>query len=304
MNILRTILIAALLTPSFSALAEEAKDNASAWTPPEHRLVYQNLTVLRVNPLGLQNKFDLAYRYRLMESDSLLFRDTFVGVAFQPLLTPAFADVGVAAQLQPLTALFLEARWQWRGWLGTFNHLQSFDSPEAEYSDSAIKAGGENEQHYSTTGWLLGLTAELRAKVGPVVVRNRFQALYSDMDLRNDDPLYYEPLTDLLAPNKGWLITNDSDLLLFLLDEHLIVGARYSLGHGLDVGGPSANGPTHRVGPLIAYIFEKDPGATFNKPTLLLLTQWYLGHRFRTGQDVSQAIPYIALGFAFSGDLL
>jgi hypothetical protein len=27
-------------------------------------------------------------------------------------------------------------------------------------------------------------------------------------------------------------------------------------------------------------------------------------HRWRTGEDVDQAFPYIVLGFAFSGDLI
>jgi hypothetical protein len=36
----------------------------------------------------------------------------------------------------------------------------------------------------------------------------------------------------------------------------------------------------------------------------VLITSWYLKHRYRTGQDVSQAVPYVVLGFAFTSDLV
>jgi hypothetical protein len=41
-----------------------------------------------------------------------------------------------------------------------------------------------------------------------------------------------------------------------------------------------------------------------NSLTLLLLVNWYLAHRWRTGQDVSAAIPYVLLGLSFHHDLL
>ena len=39
------------------------------------------------------------------------------------------------------------------------------------------------------------------------------------------------------------------------------------------------------------------------KPTLYLLAQWWVKHRYRTGQEVSQGLPMIVLGFSFTGDL-
>ena len=37
---------------------------------------------------------------------------------------------------------------------------------------------------------------------------------------------------------------------------------------------------------------------------LILNVAWYLQHRYRTGAEVSQAVPYVVLGFAFQSDLL
>lgn len=34
-----------------------------------------------------------------------------------------------------------------------------------------------------------------------------------------------------------------------------------------------------------------------------MIVNWWLEHPYRTGQEVSQAVPYIVLGFAFNGDI-
>ncbi|MDP6944827.1 MAG: hypothetical protein QF464_11810, partial [Myxococcota bacterium] len=120
------LVMAASLTPTVLANDQATTEAESAWTPPCHRLIYRNLTVGRIHPLGLQNGFELAYRYRLFDSDSVLFRDSFVGAAATTMLTPAFTRLGVALQAQPLAILYLEAKWQFAGWYGTFDHLQTF----------------------------------------------------------------------------------------------------------------------------------------------------------------------------------
>jgi len=37
---------------------------------------------------------------------------------------------------------------------------------------------------------------------------------------------------------------------------------------------------------------------------VLVLAQWHLQHRFRTGEDVTAALPCLAVAFQFVGDLL
>ena len=54
---------------------------------------------------------------------------------------------------------------------------------------------------------------------------------------------------------------------------------------------------------MLAYTFFDDPDATFNRPTALLIANWWLAHRYRTGEENSAALPYIVLGFRFEGEL-
>ena len=306
----RFALTAAL--PLLMCSAATARADEPPPPTPEEQLFYQNLTVIRLNPLGLQNQFELDWRHRLYDpGDSLIMSQNFWALSATPILTPASMRLGVGAKFQPLAILKLEVKWEYLNYFGNFDLLQSYADPNADFSDSAIKDGGDAGLNYATDGWQLTLDGEARAKVGPVIVRNRFKAAYIDVALREGDTVFYEQYFDLLLPEKGWFFTNDLDLL-FQVSKQLIVGARWAF---MDVSYPddafpegasrkTDSAPTQRLGPLVAYTFFDEPGEAFNKPTILLLVNWYLEHRWRTGADTSQAFPYIVLGFAFSGDLV
>lgn len=266
-----------------------------------------------MNPLGLQEQADFGLQARLFTGDSVLLKDTFAGIYFSPLLTPAYLSPAIALKVQPLAVLRLEAKYSWVKYLGTFNLLQSYPTPAADYSDTAIKDRGD--QAYDTSGTSLALTAELRGKVGPVVARTRMVATFHDMELNAGDRVWYDQYYDLLVSGSGWTLTNDLDVLYQLpLDESgamLMLGARYSLGVPFysadDYGGGAQahdNGPFHRVGPMAVYTFFDEPGAAFNKPSIIAIVNWHLVHRFRTGEDTSAALPYLVIGFAFTGELL
>ncbi|MCC6625729.1 MAG: hypothetical protein IT385_31125 [Deltaproteobacteria bacterium] len=304
-------LLAAL--PALVALVSAPR--ASAQTPPpptpEQALVYQNLTVVRLNPLGLQNQFDLDFRQRLYDpGDSLIMSGNYVGLSLAPILTPGLVRLGVAAKVQPLAIFKLELKWEYINFFGNFDLLQSWDDPDQDFSDTAIADRGEEGLNYATDGWQATIDVELRARVGALIVRSRAKLGYVEMALRGADTVFYDQYFDLLLPGSGWFLTNDADLLV-QVNEHLILGVRHSFAdvfYGASDFAPDGerdtdSAPTHRIGPLAAWTFFDEPGATFNRPTIILILNWYLQHRFRTGEDVSQAFPYIVLGFAFGGDL-
>ena len=55
---------------------------------------------------------------------------------------------------------------------------------------------------------------------------------------------------------------------------------------------------------VVDQVFFDEGYTSFNKPAVILNVAWYLQHRYRTGAEVSQAVPYVVLGFAFQSDLL
>lgn len=292
--------------------ASRADTGAASAEPVTEELTYLSFTVLRLNPLGLQSQFDLDWKTQLYDpGDSLIKSNNFFSIGVSPILSPALARLGVSAKLQPLAILKLEVRWDYLAWFGNFDLIQSYPDANADFSDSAIARGGEAGLNYATDGWQLTLDAEARAKVGPVIVRNRFRAAYIEAALKGDDRVFYDQYFDLLLPRRGWFFTNDADLL-FQIGDKLIVGVRWAfmgVNYEADNFTTSAeritdSQPMHRVGPLVAYTFHDEPGSSFNRPTILAMVNWHLVHPWRTGQDVSQALPYVVVGFAFGGRVL
>jgi len=305
---LRTLLLASAVLVLALASPVMAADEGTL--PPRHRVHYSSLLAARVNPLGLEEQLSVGYHMRLYSSPKILWRDCFVGLNLTPVLNPAQVRLGAELTIRPIAVLSLSARYSFLAWLGSFEYLQSYGSPHAEHSDSALDVGKDKEQSYATTGGQLQLQAQVLGKVGPVVLRNDLKLFHTDADLRGDDRLFYSVTVDAMVPDAGWALTNDTDLV-YLTRFGLVAGVRTSVVHAFYRDGDfvptesvdNPNTPHVRLGPILAYVFYDRPKSMFNKPTVLLILNWYLKHRYRTGADVSQGVPYVVLGFKFEGDL-
>jgi hypothetical protein len=306
-TIARTLpLLAALVAGSGPAAAAE----------PDERIVYRNLSMFRLNPLGLIDIGEVNYRHRLYGSDSVALKDNFFGVGLAPAVSPAFARLGIVAELQPASFLRLWGSYEFVRYFGMFNFLQSFPSATSDFSDTTLERLGalpdeDPARSYATSGRQLNLGATLQFKLGPVALRNLSRFMYADFDLREGDRVFYDILFDILAPDRGWYLNNDTELL-YVTDFGLTAGVRYTVGHawygpehfapGEDTSA-NPNYPFHRLGPMVAYSFWKDRGGAFDNPTVLAVVNWWAQHRYRTGADVTQAFPLVLIGFSFTGDL-
>ncbi|MFZ5444272.1 MAG: hypothetical protein ACOZQL_30020 [Myxococcota bacterium] len=299
-----SLAVAVLAVP---ARAQMLNDQA----PPQHRLVHRNLLALRYNPLGLIYDARFAYRFRLYETESKALRDNFLGIGIAPTITPAFLRVGPYVEFNPLTVLGFWAAMQFVQYFGTFDLLQSFPGAQSNFSDSAIKANSANRQ--VTNGWDLLIGANLNLKVSFLVIRSQARLVFGNYRLREGDRVYYDQLYDAALPNGGWTFTNDFDLLYQGFENRLVAGARYTMTIPLydptrhfdpNATDQTADNGMHRVGPFVGWTFKSEDGARFNNPTVFLLVQWWLKHRFRTGADTPAALPLLGLGFQITGDFL
>ena len=73
--------------------------------PPDAKLYLYSQNVLRGNPIGLQSQNQFMYQKRLMDSESVLFKNTFVEFGALNRISPAFITGGVGINIQPI-ALF------------------------------------------------------------------------------------------------------------------------------------------------------------------------------------------------------
>ena len=283
--------------------------------PPPLRLVLTSFGAIRGNPLGLSVEGRLTLRQRLYASDELALRDNFAAVGVQGGVSPAYARLGLVAQVQPLTVLSLYASADAFGYFGTFDILQSYASANADWGTTASDAvaklpAGDPRRASPASALQLTFGAKLQLKIGPFALSNGTELVRSAASIRDGDRVYFDPTLSALVPQKGFTLTDDLDVL-WLDGKGLIAGLRTSLLHPFFGDRHFAPGEAHqddaaqlRSGPLFAYRFFKDDGKVFNAPTLFVLCNWYLQHRYRTGAEVSQAIPYLAVGFGFFGDLI
>jgi hypothetical protein len=283
--------------------------------PPPQRLFYANGIGLRVNPVGLVYEGRLTYRLRLYESENPVVRENFVGGGLAAQISPASLSVGPLIEFAPVSFLTVWTAVQYTAYFGSFDLLQSFPSARSDYSPDELERrgnlpDGDPLKNYAAGGLEVTVGLDFAFKIGPIVGRSSNQFGYANLNLRAGDRTFYDPTTDVLAPNRGWVAINSSDLLYVGL-EKFVFGLRYTLVvpyYTDDSYQPDEphehDNRSQRLGPVLAYTFSVRDGAAFNAPTVFLLAQWWLEHRYRTGAEVSQALPLIGIGFAFRGDLL
>lgn len=275
---------------------------------PRHRLVHSGFGAARVNPVGLFAQANLQYRYRFYDGADIA-RDNYLAIGLIPTLSPAFGRLGVQGDFQPALPLRLTASYERGYYFGTFNLFQSFPGIGSDFSDTTVEARGEAGENYKTSFAQATLGALVQLKFGKIVVRTNVRGVYFDADTENGDKVFYDQFFDVLAPAKGWVVFNDLDAM-YELGPGRFIGARYFLAsprYGDDELAPGDDPKTdnsiRRLGLLFAWRFSEEDGSKFYTPTLLASAQWHLRHRWRTGEDVSQGVPLVFVGFAWAGDL-
>ena len=323
--------------------------NASgqATPAPDWRLTLNNLLVLRLNPVGLEDQVRLGFQRRLPNSEEQqgrLFADRFVFFGIAPRLNPAFIKIGPSIEIQPLSILNLRVAAEYVGFFSTFGFLQSYPSAQDDYSDKLLAAcasadattrescsyrdaagerqlGSEERRNYKASGLHVMIEPLVQLKLGPIALRNKLALEYWYMDVRGGDRVFFDVTLDTLVPMRGWVLGNDLDLL-WVSKFGLVAGVRYSVVKPLytpnevrlgESAADVSNG-VQRLGPMLSYTFFDRGFTRFNKPTLLLITGFYLSHRYRAGQEPAAilpgvyvhnpAMPYVVIGFSFQSDLL
>lgn len=271
----------------------------------KHRWIFHDLFAVRVNPLGFTNRFRTGYRMQLSHRPEPVFFDSYGSVQLDTEITPAFGVVGARLEVQPAAMFNFFVSYGVVGSFGLFSYTRSFDSAQVAYSDSDLK--DSRDQDYASVGHKSVVSGLFQFALGGVAVRDNFMAHYLNVDLEDGDNVFYDATLDVLVPNAGFVLTNDADLLI-LTEVNLKLGVRYTYTEALYrsehlAGARNQNTPHHRFGPALLYTFFEDPpGTAWNKPTLVLLAQWWLRHRYRTTEK--PALPYLVLGFVQEGDFL
>jgi hypothetical protein len=210
--------------------------------------------------------------------------------------------------IKPIGFFALTGGYYYNLWYGALGSLRSYSSLADNYFlPDNFEDSGED---YSSSGHEATIGARLTFVIGPFVFADSADFFWTKMALKDGHTMYYQPLFDIVVENGGWFLSNDADVG-FITPFGLTAAVRTSLVHafysdGLTESSAAAAGmttPTVRLGPLLTYTFFDEPPRRFNKPTLVLMTSWWIRNRFRTGEEVGQGVPYVFFAFKFEGDL-
>ena len=260
-------------------------ESRGAWTA-----FRSHVAVGSLNGDGLDTQSVFGWRRPFLAGDGLLTRESHLAFGLAPRVNPSFSRIGPVVEVQPVAFFHLAASAEYVQWFSTFGNLQSWDSPRAAHSDRD-RAARAKDAH--ATGALHAVVEPtLRAKAGPIAARARLTAEWWDADLPGDDRFFYASNADLLAPDRGWVVTETADVLL-LPREGLVLGARWTRTRALlDGGDPNA----HARAGVLAAVTPRDRGWALGKPTAFVLAGWYLEHRYRLER---RAVPNLVFGLSF-----
>jgi hypothetical protein len=227
-------------------------------------------------------------------------------------VSPAYARGGLRLDVQPLAILKLVASYEAVGVYGNFGALQSFSDVSADFSEAARTRRARDGLSYATSGRIVTLNPTLQFRAGPVTAVSSTELVHTQMKVRAGDSVYYDLPYDLLAPSNGWLVGNETDVML-AIGPRLGVGVHHGIYHAFypseAVAGATTRAaqvtPTECLGPLLTYQLSETRGAArLKNPIAFLISSWWLRHPYRAGQEVPRAVPYLVVGFTFEGDLV
>jgi hypothetical protein len=293
------------------ALALSTTVAAADEPSPESSLRYTNTLGAQANPRMLADDFRIRYRHRLYHREGALFEQSFVG---------GFAGVAVGAaglrpivglELQPLSVLTLGVSYGPTVYFGAFGLAQSYPSPRSDYSSGVVAApkdgpGGSQ----SLVAHQVTMSASLQAKIGPLFLRNAARGMYVHVNVFDGDRVVYDPVADVTVYRRGWALQNDSEVGYFF-GKRFVAGMRHTLVVAWYPSGAFAAGearevhdsPTSRLGPIASYTLFEGRGGAVDSAAVAGVAQWYIAHRFRTGEVTPAAMPLVGVALSLTGDL-
>ena len=220
----RRLILAGLLlcVVSSSATAQESR---SPW-----KRRFENTFAFVLNPLGIQDAFDVSWTKSITASEALLVKDAHVAFGVSSKLTPAFERVGAWFEYSPLSILDLRAGVEPVYYFGTYKAILPFDRASARFDDEVIEARVKE----ATSGFAGRLYASptVKARVGAVVARVKAELSFWKAP-KKAEPYFYEPAWDTLFKASGSTVLTVEALALreFKLDggKRLLLGPVYDL---------------------------------------------------------------------------
>jgi hypothetical protein len=281
-------------------------------------IAFSNQFALRYNPLGLQDELYFGYKKKLFKApkNKLLFGKSYIWTGALIRVNPQFAHFGGFIRTLPIAILELQA-----SAVGVLGFSDSKSVQDKSYFTAATRQASAEAGSITDNGWIATLKARLQYKKDAIAIRSAHLFRHLSIDGESTSGMFYDQNLDLVLPFNSWAYQTDTDLLYADDNKQWVLGLRHTYARSLsDVAQPSTSlaaqpneaqlHEIHRAGPLFAWKFKQKASAKSKKSkdplkhALLILSQWHIKHRLRTGNPTPGAIPYFAVAYVVSGTVL
>ncbi|MBK5254792.1 MAG: hypothetical protein JJE39_02050 [Vicinamibacteria bacterium] len=160
----------------------------------------ENTFAFVLNPLGIQDAFDISWTRSLSDRDDLLHKDAHLAAGVSSKLSPAFERIGGWLEYSPLSVIDLRVGVEPVYYFGTYKVFLPFDRAAARFDDDVIES--RVDEAASGFAGRLYLSPTLKAKAGPVAARVRAEIAFWKAQ-KKGEPFYYEPALDTLIKASG-----------------------------------------------------------------------------------------------------
>jgi hypothetical protein len=259
----------------------------AAPSPWERRL--ENTFAFVLNPLGIQNAFDVSWTKSITDREELLYKDAHLAVGLSNRLTPAFARVGAWFEYSPLSVLDLRVGVEPVYYFGTYKAFLPFDRADSRFDDEVI----EDRVDEAASGFAgrIYVSPTVKGRVGSVVARIRTEVSWWRSQDKGE-PFFYEPAWDTLIKAKGSAVVTVEALVLKEInlseDKTLLLGPVYDL---TTVSGASVN-RKQDIG-LVAIWSKAGSFRALKDPTVAAKVVYFLQDPWRRHE------PALQLAFVF-----
>jgi hypothetical protein len=278
-------------------------------------VAFSNQFALRYNPLGLQDELYFGYKKKLFKAakNKLLFGKSYIWTGALVRATPQFAHFGGFIRTLPIAILELQA-----SAVGVLGFSDSKSVQDKSYFTEATRQASAETGSIIDNGWIASLQARLQYKKDAIAIRSTHLFRHFAIDGDSSSGMFYDQNLDLVLPFDSWAYQTDTDVLYADDNKQWVLGLRHTYARSLsDAAEPSTTlagqqsevqlHEIHRAGPLLAWKFKQKTKAKSKKSkdplkhALLVLSQWHIKHRLRTGDPTPGAVPYFAVAYVVSG---
>ncbi len=191
---------------------------------------FENTFAFVVNPLGIQNAFDVSWTRSITKSQSLIVKDAHVATGISSKLTPAFKRLGAWFEYAPLSILDLRVGLEPVYYFGTYKVFLPFDRVDARFDDDVIES--RVDEAASGFAGRVYFSPTLKARAGAWVARVKTEVSWWKSQEKGE-PFFYEPAWDTLIGSSGSRVVTVEALALREVklngEKTLLVGPVYDL---------------------------------------------------------------------------